>query len=151
MDKATFASLMPAMMAHKGVWEGTYRHVNLDGTLHDEHQSRVICEFPDSGPYSYIQHNLFTWADGRTQTAILPAIFKVGALWWDTPSFHGKAWETGAGLIVLELFRKDLPGAWFWEIICKAEGSPTRARTWQWFDAHGQLFRRTLCDERRTG
>jgi hypothetical protein len=151
MDKTAFAKLMPAMMAHEGVWEGIYRHVNLDGSLYDEHQARVTCEFPDSGPNPYIQHNLFTWSDGRTQTTTLPATYREGALWWDVTTFHGKAWETESGLILLELWRKDLPGAWFWEIICLAKGGQSRARTWHWFDANGQLFRRTLCDERRVG
>jgi hypothetical protein len=143
------AQHMPSLLAHAGVWVGTYRHLNVDGSVFDTHGSHVTCEFPETGPYAYVQHNVFTWPDGRTQRASLPAIYRDGALWWDNDSFHGKAWETHAGLILLELWRKDVPGAWFWEMICLAPGSETRARTWHWFDAHGQLFRRTLCDERR--
>lgn len=149
MDRLTFAKLMPAMMAHEGVWQGTYRHIDANGVTVDEHAAKVTCEFPDHGPPHYIQTNVFTWPDGRTQTASLPGTYRDGALWWDTPAFHGKAWETNSGLILLELWRKDVPGAWFWEMICMAQGANTRARTWHWFDANGQLFRRTLCDETR--
>jgi hypothetical protein len=151
MDKADFARVMPAMMAHEGVWEGIYRHVDLESQVIDQHRARVICEFPEQGPLNYVQHNLFTWENGRTQTATLPGTYRDGALWWDTPAFHGKAWESGSGLVLLELWRKDLPGAWFWEIICLAPDGKSRARTWHWFDGDGHLFRRTLCDERRVG
>jgi hypothetical protein len=149
MTRSEFALLMPGMFAHEGVWEGVYRHLDADGALVDEHQSRVECVFPEAGPPHYVQRNTFTWADGRVHTAELPGTFRDGRLWWDVSTFHGSAWESHSGLILLHLHRRDIPGAWFWEIICKADGSNTRARTWHWFDAEGRLIRRTLCDERR--
>ncbi len=39
---------MPALFAHEGLWDGTYRHVDADGTLIDQHRMRTRCEFPDS-------------------------------------------------------------------------------------------------------
>jgi hypothetical protein len=146
---ADFHAAMPAMSRHAGVWEGTYTHVSPDGVLLDRHRTRVECLFPTSGPHAYIQRNLFTWDDGRTQSAELPGVYRDGALWWDVPTFHGKAWQSGPDLILLELHRRDVPGAWYWEMICLAPGASTRARTWHWFGPDGGLIRRTLCDEKR--
>lgn len=49
---------------------------------------------------------------------------------------------------MLKLDRKDIPGAYFLEVIILSENNIDRARTWHWFK-DGQLFQRTLCDERR--
>jgi hypothetical protein len=148
-ERSAFRAAMPSILTHEGVWRGTYRHLDANGALIDQHASQVVCEFPQDGPYAYIQHNTFTWADGTVKTAALPGVFRDGRLWWDVATFHGSAWETHAGLVLLHLHRKDLPGAWFWEIICRADGAPTRARTWHWFGTDGALIRRTLCDETR--
>ncbi len=146
---AAFHAAMPALLAHAGRWVGTYTHLNLDGSVHDRHAAEVTCLFPEDGPHAYMQRNRFTWPDGREVTAELPGIFRDGMLWWDVPTFHGKAWQTGSGLIMLELFRKDLPGAWFWEVICPSADGRHRVRTWHWYDAQDRPFRRTLCDEHR--
>jgi hypothetical protein len=150
MSRTALQAAMPSLLSHEGVWEGTYRHIAADGRLLDSHAARVECVFPEEGPYAYIQRNTFTWADGTVRRAELPGVLREGKLWWDVATFHGSAWETEAGLILLHLHRKDEPGAWFWEMICRAPGAETRARTWHWFDASGQLTRRTLCDERRS-
>ena len=69
-------------------------------------------------------------------------------LWFDTPTFIGKSWETQDGVVLLNLQRKDEPGAHFVEVIIIGDGGQHRARTWHWFK-DGQLYRRTLCDEVR--
>lgn len=69
-----------------------------------------------------------------------------GRLWWDNDTFKGCGWESHFGLILLNLERKDDPGANFYEIICLGSDGLHRARTWHWFK-DGKLFRRTLCDE----
>jgi hypothetical protein len=51
---------------------------------------------------------------------------------------------------MLKLDRKDEPGVSFIEMISLSSDRRTRARTWQWF-RNGDPFRRTLCDEWRTG
>ena len=71
-------------------------------------------------------------------------------LWFDTPTFTGRSWETADGVVLLNLQRRDEPGAHFVEVIILAEGGLRRARTWHWF-RDGALFRRTLCDEARVG
>ncbi|NRA28616.1 MAG: hypothetical protein HRU11_00010 [Parvularculaceae bacterium] len=140
--------LFPATRAHEGVWQGTYTHLNAAAEIEDQHASTVFCEFPDDdGKVFYRQRIHFSWQDGRDRHDVFEGIPKDGALWYDTPTFHGKSWEAGDGVILLNLQRKDEPGAHFFEIIAMGTNGH-RARTWHWF-REGQLYRRTLCDERR--
>lgn len=143
-----FHTAMPTMRSHEGIWEGQYRHIDRDGTLKDIHRTQVRCEFPDSGPYVYIQHNRFTWETGRTAEAVLNGTFFNNRLWWDKPTFKGYAWEH-EGVIFLELDRKDEPGSKMRECILMGEKGH-RSRTWHWF-RDGQLYRRTLVDEYKVG
>lgn len=147
-DIMAFRAAMPGMLRHEGVWEGAYRHISEDGQTVDFHDAIVECEFPDEGPYAYIQRNTFTWDNGEIKKATLPAIFCDGKLWWDVETFSGWGWETEFGLILLNLNRKDDPGANFYEMIAMGASGEQRARTWHWFK-DGALFRRTLCDEKR--
>jgi hypothetical protein len=147
-NRETLAAAMPAIMRHEGTWEGIYRRIDLDGAIVDRHRARIICTFPESGPYAYIQYNEFTWDDGRTQRAELPGILRDGKIWWDLPTFSGYAWETLDGVLLLHLTRKDEPGATFIEAIVLAPDGRSRARTWHWFKS-GRLYQRTLCDEAR--
>ena len=140
--------IMPAMLKHEGIWEGTYRHIDAENEMIDIHHARVVCEFPSEGPYGYIQRNLFTWGDGREYRSVLNGVLRDGKLCWDTETFDGSAWETDHDLILLNLNRKDEPGANFFEIICMGESGVDRARTWHWF-RDGRLYKRTLCDETR--
>lgn len=139
--------LMPTMLSHEGVWQGVYRHVDVNGTLLDQHKARVECIFPDAGAYAYIQKNLFTWEDGREYRAELLGILRDGKLWWDNEKFSGCSWETDHGIILLNLDRKDEPGSRFYEMITLGDSGKHRARTWQWFNKEGKLYKRTLCDE----
>lgn len=141
------ARAMPSLLRHRGVWEGRYRHLDADSLLLDSHGARIVCEFPDTGPHAYIQHNLFTWDDGRKYRATLPGVLQGDRLFWDTPTFSGYSWETRDGILLLNLDRKDEPGANFFEMITIGSTGEYRARTWQWFK-DGRLYKRTLCDER---
>jgi hypothetical protein len=147
-NRAALAAVMPNILRHEGLWQGTYRHVDASAALLDQHKVSVRCDFPDDGPYAYIQYNHFIWADGREVRAELPGVLRDGKLWWDVPTFHGCCWETDNGILMLTLDRKDDPGARFYEMIVLGEGGTHRARTWHWFK-DGQLFKRTLCDEMR--
>lgn len=147
MNEPHNASRMPAMRKHEGVWAGIYTHVDIHGTILDRHETRIVCEFPAHGPYLYAQHNLFHWEDGKQLRNYLPGTYRDEKLWWDTPTFHGYAWETHDDVIMLNLTRKDEPGAYFVETIIL--GSDThRSRTWHWFK-DGALYKRTLCEEQR--
>ena len=143
-----FRDAMPRMLDHAGTWIGTYTHLDAEARIIDRHASRVVCEFPETGPHPYIQHNTFTWDDGREVTATLPGTFRDGRLWWDTETFSGSAWESHDGFILLNLDRKDEPGTRFHEIILMGEGGRHRTRTWHWLK-DGRLIRRTLCEEAR--
>ncbi|WP_235945486.1 hypothetical protein [Thermaurantiacus tibetensis] len=147
-NRAAVAAAMPSLLAHEGVWEGEYLHLDADGALLDRHHARVECHFPDDGPFHYVQRNLFRWADGRERSAELPGVLREGRLWWDVQAFAGCAWEGGEGVILLRLDRRDAPGLSFTEAIVLGEGGKERARTWHWFRG-GRLVRRTLCAERR--
>jgi len=144
-----FRTDMPAMLEHEGVWEGVYTHIDRDTKILDRHKARIHCEFPNHGPYVYIQHNHFIWEDGREHKATLPGTYSQGRLWWDLEAFKGSAWQTHDGLILLNLDRKDMPGARFFEIIAMGDTGRHRSRTWHWFK-EGQLYKRTLCDEWKT-
>jgi len=148
--RAKLAAAMPAMLGHEGVWTGTYRHVDRDGTLLDVHRMTTRCEFPDDGPYAYIQHNRLEWDDGRVRELSFGGVLEAGRLVWDTDRFHGYGWETMDGVILLNLERKDEADTHFIEMITLGGDGRTRARTWQWFTA-GQPTKRTLCDEEKIG
>ncbi|MDJ0919509.1 MAG: hypothetical protein QNI84_00150 [Henriciella sp.] len=138
----------PAHRAHEGTWTGTYRHIDLMGQEEELIQSHVVCEFPDDGKVFYRQTINLTHPDGSVIKAGFDGVDRGDHLWFDTPNFIGKSWETADGVILPNLQRKDEPCAHFVEVIIMGEGGTHRARTWHWFRG-GQLFRRTLCDEVR--
>jgi len=140
---------MPSIVAHEGEWDGTYRHIAADCTLLDEHRTRTSCIFPDEGPDHYVQHSRLSWADGRREEYRFGGCLRDGLLRWDTERFHGFGWES-EGVLMLRLDRRDVPGAYYVEMINMAPDGKSRARTWQWF-RDGRPWKRTLCDEWRIG
>lgn len=141
--------LMPNLFLHEGVWEGTYRHIDMDGNTIDIHKSRVECIFPEEGEVVYIQKNHFTWDDGREYKVEFPGILVDGKIFWDTETFSGYGWMSGENMFCLELDRKDDIGARFHEVIVMGENNDQRVRTWHWFK-NGACFKRTLCNEDKT-
>lgn len=139
---------MPDMLAHEGVWVGVYRHINLQGEVIDQHESRVECVFPDHGEEVYIQKNQFRWSDGKTKRVEFGGVLQDDRIFWDTDTFSGYGWVTREGVVMLKLDRKDVPNAYFVESIILGNNGVSRARTWHWFQ-DGELFQRTLCDEHR--
>jgi hypothetical protein len=146
--KPELAAAMPNMIRHQGEWEGTYRHLDRDGALLDEHRMWTWCEFPDAGPFAYVQHNRLSWDDGRIATYEFGGVYRDSRLYWHTDRFSGYGWETEEGTLMLKLDRLDVPGAYYIEMINIAPDNQTRARTWQWFK-DGRPWKRTLCDEWR--
>jgi hypothetical protein len=139
---------MPALMRHRGVWEGRYRLVDIEGRLLDWHHSRIEVRFPDEGPHDYVQRNHFWWPDGRELRVEHPAICRNGVLLWNTDHIHGQAWSVDERSTVLTWRRTDSPGAELYEIIVINESNDQRTRTWHWL-RDGALYQRTLIDERR--
>lgn len=140
---------MPSIVAHEGEWDGIYRHIGADGILIDEHRTWTRCTFPEQGEDHYVQHNRMIWADGRTAEYRFGGRFENGRLRWNTDRFSGVGWET-EGIVMLRLERLDVPSAYYVEMITLAPDGRSRARTWQWFK-DGRPWKRTLCDEERTG
>lgn len=144
------SKLMPSVLRHAGVWEGTYRHIDCSGNTLDFHRSRVECLFPMHGTVVYIQKNEFTWDDGHYYRAEFSGVLKNDRIFWNTATFRGYGWAVSTDVFVLELERKDEPGVSFYESIVLGKGAKHRARTWHWFK-EGICFKRTLCNERRVG
>jgi hypothetical protein len=138
--------LMPEILAHQGVWEGEYQHIDMNGTVIDRHASRVECVFPNHGDVVYIQRNHFSWSDGRKHQLEFGGVIVNDRIWWDTETFSGFGWQAAANIFLLELNRKDIPGASFSEAIIMGPSKRDRARTWHWFK-DGKCFKRTLCNE----
>lgn len=149
----TLRTAMPVLARHEGIWEGSYRHYDAAGLLIDEHRSRLICRFPEDGPYPYHQTNIYQWADGRSETRDFPAIYRDGRLWWDNPLISGWAAEVALDdfhrSLMLCWVRKDLPGTYLYEMIQISDCGRYRSRVWQWIE-DGRLKMRTLIDETRT-
>lgn len=142
---------MPLLARHEGVWDGTYRHYDSTGKLVDEHQSRVVCRFPDEGAHAYVQTNQFRWPDGRTETRELPATWREGRLWYDTDNIMGWATElpmddNGRTMVLYWQYRAD-PGLYVYEMIQLSDCGKKRSRTWQWI-RDGEVEARTAIDEK---
>lgn len=140
----------PAHFAHEGVWEGKYRHLAVDGTEEGSFRSRVTCEFPQVNDVVYRQTTELWAPDGTYSKAGFDGLDRGDHLYYDSATFHGRSWETQGGHLMLNLIRKDEPGAYFVELIIMGEDGKHRARTWHWFK-DGQIYRRTLCEESRVG
>lgn len=149
-NRSALRQVMPAMFAHEGHWDGFYRHFSADGELLDQHRTTTWCELPDSGPWSYIQHNKLFWEDGRTAEYEFGGALVGDRLVWDTDRFAGTGWQSHENTILLKLDRKDVLDSYYIEMITLAPDGQSRARTWQWF-LQGKAWKRTLCDEWRTG
>lgn len=147
-NRTALSAAMPAMLLHEGWWDGWYRHLDADGALLDVHRVRTHCEFPDAGPWHYIQHSFLAWEDGREAHYTFGGRLEGERLVWDTERFSGYGWETHEDTLMLRLDRLDVPGAHYVEMIGIAPDGQSRARTWQWFK-DGAPWKRTLCDERR--
>lgn len=124
---------MQPLMRHNGIWEGTYRLVDREGTLLDLHQSRIEVRFPDEGEFHYVQRNCFRWADGREVRGEYPGVCRNGVLYWDNALIHGHAWVIDEYSAALTWRRHDTPGAYLYEMIVINEANNKRGRTWHWF------------------
>jgi len=139
---------MPHLTRHNGVWEGTYRVVDINANTLDLHHSRIEVRFPDEGPYHYTQNNHFWWDDGRETHGDYPGVCREGVLYWDNELIRGQAWAVDELSTVLTWQRHDAPGAYLYELIVINEENNQRSRTWHWF-RDGVLYQRTLIEERR--
>ncbi|MFQ3595305.1 MAG: DUF3598 domain-containing protein [Sphingomonadaceae bacterium] len=141
---------MPLLARHEGVWEGTYRYYDATGKLVDEHKSKLLCRFPESGPYPYHQTNIYEWADGRREVRDFPAEYREGRIWWDNDLIQGWAAELPLDdklrTVVLYWQRTGDPELYLYEMIQLSDDGTKRCRTWHWI-RNGQLETRTAIEE----
>jgi hypothetical protein len=142
---------MPLLARHEGVWDGTYTYFNAANEKTDEHTSRLICRFPDGGPFPYHQTNFYTWADGRTETREFPAEYRAKRVWWDTELIKGWAAEVGLDeynrSVMLYWQRQGDPSLYLYEMIQISDDGQDRCRTWHWI-RDGLLETRTAIQEK---
>ena len=141
---------MPIMARHEGVWDGVYTYYNAAGEKVDEHKSRLLCRFPDEGPYLYHQTNHYTWPDGRTEIREFPAEYRDKRVWWDNELIVGWAAEVGldeySRTIMLYWQRQGDPSLYLYEMIQISDDGQSRCRTWHWI-RNGLLETRTAIQE----
>ncbi|MBT9312815.1 DUF3598 family protein [Leptothoe kymatousa] len=145
---STIREAMPVLTRHEGVWGGAYTTVDNDGTILDQHECRITCEFPDDQPYPYFQTNRYTWADGKVEEYQFPGAYQDKVLLFDTERIEGKAWEADDSLVILWFAYKGIPDAFVYEMIHLSKCNNHRARTWHWFK-QGEIYQRTLIKEHR--
>lgn len=142
----------PLLARHEGVWDGWYRLYDAQGNKTDEHRSRLVCRFPDSGPYPYHQSNHYQWADGRTEVREFPALVQDDRIVFVSDLIEG--WAADVGLdsrhrtTLLNWERKGEPGVYLYEMIQLSDDGQSRSRVWHWY-REGRILQRTLIDETR--
>ncbi len=139
---------MPVLARHEGEWEGVYIHVDPDNHEISRHRSHLQCRFPAEGEYAYYQINTYIHPDGTREEIHFPATYRDGRIWWDTDRIEGSAWEIDERTVMLTWTRKDMPGAYLYEMIQISEDGTARGRTWHWFEGD-RLVKRTCIKEQR--
>jgi hypothetical protein len=141
---------LPLLAKQEGIWDGWYRHYDPNGNKIDEHRSRLVCRFPDSGPYPYHQSNHYSWANGKTEIRDFPADYRDGRLWFDNELIKGWAAEVALDeykrTIMLNWKRKGDDDMYLYEMIQTSDDMKVRHRVWHWY-RDGRLVSRTLIDE----
>jgi hypothetical protein len=141
---------MPLLARHEGVWDGVYSYFNARNEKIDEHASRLICRFPDDGPFPYHQTNHYSWADGRQESRDFPAFYRDGRVWWDNDLIKGWAAEVPLDeynrTVMLYWQRTGDPLLYLYEQIQISDDGRHRCRTWHWI-RNGVLETRTAINE----
>ncbi len=143
---------MPLLARNEGVWDGFYRYTDAQGNKIDEHRSRLVCRFPETGPYPYHQTNHYTWADGRTEARDFPATYRDSRMWFDNDLIYGWAAEVPLDdfnrTLMLNWTRKGEADLYLYEMIQMSDCGRYRCRIWQWIKS-GRIHMRTLIDEEK--
>ena len=137
-------SAHPVFDKHHGAWEGTYTLMDRSGRILDTHQSRLECRIEGD---TWLQKNIYTWADGRSETKEFTGAFTPTGLIFDTPRLKGSAHEADARVITLRWTYTHEPGNEYAEVITLISDTH-RARTWQHFE-QGEFTKLTVIDERK--
>ncbi len=144
---------LPMIARNEGIWEGSYRHVDADGALLDEHRARITCRVSDDPARAYHQTSHFIWEDGREERRDFVCAFRDGKLWIDNELIVGWAAEVPLDdhnrTCMLHFRRKDgADDVEIYEMIQTSDCGRYRARVWQWLQG-GRTLKRTLIDEEK--
>lgn len=141
---------MPLLARHEGEWDGTYVHLDADGTVVDRHRAQLTCAIVDDAVYH--QTNRYTWDDGRAEVHEFPGTYLGGGrCGFDTDRLKGEFWELDESSIYLSWqFKAEGEDLRLFELIVLSDDGDTRSRVWQWIKG-GEVVRRTLINERRVG
>ena len=130
---------------HEGVWEGSYRYLNADGSQKDFHKSVLFQKIEGN---VWHQVNLYKWEDGKTRAFYFPGTFdKDGVMIMDNPRLYATI-RVDERNVLMNWQYKEVAGSNNWEII-SLPSDGTRARTWQ-LTVGGEVSGFTLISEKRT-
>ncbi len=139
---------MPLLAKQEGKWIGTYLHFSASGAKIDEHSSLVECVLSGNAADAFVQTNTYQWADGKSETLVMPAQWKKGELVWKNEPYSGKIWQADNATLLSHWHHTDQPGTYLYEVLHMTGSSKERSRTWTWFQAE-KIFRRTIIQETR--
>lgn len=142
----------PLLARHEGIWEGWYRHIDVNGVQIDAHRSRLVCRIPDDAPNVYHQTNHYTWDDGTKEIRDFKGEAEADRLVFDNDIIQGWAAEEPLDdkrrTMMLCWVRCGEPGIYLYEMIQLSDCGNFRTRVWQWL-ADGKTVKRTLIDEEK--
>jgi len=142
----------PLLARNEGIWEGWYRHVDINGVQIDAHRSRLICRIPDDTQNVYHQTNHYTWDDGSTEVRDFKGEAFEDKLIFDNELIKGWAAEVTSDekrrTMMLHWERVNEPSIYLYEMIQLSDCGKLRSRVWQWIK-DGKTLKRTLIDEHK--
>jgi len=145
---------LPLVADQAGVWEGEYVHFDADHREIDRHRSRLVCRLIDGpdGEARLSQTNIYDWPDQTREIRFFEGVYRGDRVWIKNELIDG--WTASINLdesgrtIMVAWVRPQDPGFRFYEMITLSEDLNAKNRTWHWY-RDGQLFQRTLINERR--
>jgi Domain of unknown function (DUF3598) len=143
-DFAQYTSFSELLGAIAGVWEGTYTHLQPDGTLIERYGSRQETRLVGGHWYERIIYS----RDGVDPEVLdFRANITGDTVTFDDPDFLGVSYLVEGRLTVFPYHWKSNPNREIVEIITVATDD-YRTRLWQTFD-NGVLTRLTVIEEHR--
>jgi hypothetical protein len=153
MSQLKLRETFPLLARHEGVWEGWYRHFDINGNQIDAHKSKLVCRIPDDKPNIYHQTNHYTWENGEKDIRDFMGEAHEDKLVFDNDIITGWAAEVTLDehrrTMMLHWTRVGEPSTYLYEMIHLSDCGQFRSRVWQWLEG-GKTLKRTLIDEQRT-
>jgi hypothetical protein len=158
-DRAEAPILRPRLLEQQGVWRGTFRRTDADGSLQETFPSEIVIRVlgdagngAGEGVPRYHQTNLYRPENGPERRIEAHGTIADGRVWFRGSSYEGWAMDLDSGghgrscLIVMHSL--DGSGPDVHEIVSLSEDGLHRARCAQ-FLRGGRLVGRTLIEEEK--